>query len=302
MTAIPRGLLAIHAAVLLFGLSGLLGKLITAPPLVIVFSRTVLAALALGLLLVWRRQPVAAGAGRRMLMLAGAGLVLAAHWLTFFQAVQVSTVAVALLTFSTFPLFVTLLEPLWFEERLHLHDVLTAMTVLVGLALVVPRFDLDDRVAVGAAWGTLSGFTFALLALLNRRLVQSLSPVLVGAWQNAVAAVLLVPFLGAADWTWNARDVILLAVLGLVSTALAHVWFIYGLTHVRAQVAAIICALEPVYGIAMAVIVLGEAPSGRTALGGALIIGATLAAKRLRQRPVNIVGSTPASKLPASPL
>jgi drug/metabolite transporter (DMT)-like permease len=170
------GLLPIHLAVFLFGFAGLFAKWLPLPPSVIVLGRTAFAGLALGVWL-WRHPPAdPARCGRDRLVFGLLGIVLAVHWVTFFHAIRVSTVAVGLLAFSTFPVFITFMEPILFKEPLRRFDLLTAALVTIGLVLVIPRFDTNDRILQGAAWGTLSGFTFAVLALLNRRYVQSTSP------------------------------------------------------------------------------------------------------------------------------
>jgi drug/metabolite transporter (DMT)-like permease len=271
----PHGLVAIHIAVFLFGLSGLLGKMLTTSPLIIVFSRTTLAALVLSLIL-WLQKSSSAPKPYNGLFFGISGAVLAVHWLTFFQAIQVSTVAIGLLSFSSFPLFVTLMEPLVFRERLRLFDLCTCIMVMAGLVLVVPNFDFSQHLTQGAAWGVLSGLTFAILSILNRKFVRDLSPITMGAGQNAVAAILLLPFACTAPWQVTRHDAALLLLLGLLCTACAHVLFIRGLATVRAQVASVLAALEPVYGILLAWLFLGERASFRTMLGGVLILGATI--------------------------
>lgn len=272
-----QGLTAIHVAVFLFGLSGLLGKMLTLPPSAIVFSRALLAALALGLALhLCPSSP--APKLKHWLFFVVSGAVLTIHWLTFFQAIQISTVAIGLLSFSSFPLFVTILEPVVFRERLRIIDAFTCLLVIAGLILVLPNFDLNQHLTQGVAWGTASGFTFALLSILNRKYVQGLSPLLIGAGQNAVAAVILLPFACPLSGHLSIHVVFLLLILGILCTACAHVWFIRGLATVRAQVASVLTGLEPVYGIILAWIFLHEAPLVRTLLGGSLILGATILA------------------------
>jgi drug/metabolite transporter (DMT)-like permease len=66
--------------------------------------------------------------------------------------------------------------------------------------------------------------------------------------------------------------------LGVFCTALAHALFIRGLEGIRAQVASLLAALEPVYGIVFALVFLGEVPAWRTVAGGAVILAAVMAA------------------------
>jgi drug/metabolite transporter (DMT)-like permease len=103
-----------------------------------------------------------------LLVLAISGAILAVHWFTFFLSIQVSTVAIGLLAFSTFPLFATFLEPIIFSERLHRRDVITALFVTIGLVLVTPSFDFGNHLTQGLLWGILSAFLYAVLSLLSR--------------------------------------------------------------------------------------------------------------------------------------
>jgi drug/metabolite transporter (DMT)-like permease len=215
--------------------------------------------------------------------LIGNGVVLAVHWLSFFAAIQVSTVAVGLLGFASFPLFTLLAERVFLARRLRRREALTAMLVTIGLVMLVPELSLSNPTVQGLGWGILSGFTFALLAVMNRRWVGSRTPTDIAFWQNFLAALVLLPFAWAAPWAIGeigAREIMLLIVLGLFCTALAHTLFISGLTVATAHTASVIAALEPVYGIVLALLFLGEVPSPRTVMGGVLIVAAAVLATR----------------------
>ena len=263
-----RGLFEIHLAVILFGLSGLFGKFLALPPLVIVFGRTFFAALALGTALAVLKIPFRVNSKRDFFVLILLGVILAVHWITFFHSIQISTVAVGLLTFSTFPIFVTFMEPVFFKEKFRRFDVLTAFSVVLGLIWVVPSFDFQNNVTLGAFWGTVSGFTFAVLSILNRRYVGTYPPMLMVCCQNGMATLILLPFLFLQNWVLRPVDYVLLPVLGIFCTALAHVLFIKSLVHIKTQLASIVACLEPVYGIIFAMVLLGEIPDARTFLGG----------------------------------
>ena len=271
-------MLEIHIAVLFFGIAGLFGKLLALPPLVIVFGRTFFASLTLSAIIFCSKTQLRAKSRRDLTVLVLLGAILAVHWTTFFHSIQISTVAVGLLTFSTFPLFVTFLEPYFFKEKLHLFDIIMAGSVLLGLVLVIPSFDFQNNVTQGAIWGIISGFTFAVLSILNRKYVSTYSPIMIACYQNWIATVILLPFLFYEDLTFRPSDYFLLAILGVFCTALAHVLFIRSLVHVKAQLASIIACLEPVYGIIFAFALLGEAPAPRTLIGGGIILGTIILA------------------------
>lgn len=279
------GLYTIHAAALLFGFAGLFGKFLLLPAHLIVVGRTGLAALTLALIL-WgsgRRPMIANRRDAGLFLLLGG--ILALHWTTFFYAIQISSVAIGLLTYASFPLFVTLLEPWLFKEPLRAVDIATAFVILAGLLLVVPDYSFQNRITLGVFWGTISGFSFALLSLLNRKVARSYSALVIAFWQNSFACLVLIP-LGVGGLAGiDGHQFILLLALGVLCTAVAHALFIHSLTQIRTQLASIIAGLEPVYGIVLAFFLLGEVPAMRTLAGGALILGAVLLATLVRPKP-----------------
>jgi len=270
-----RALVALHSAVALFGFAGLFGKWLSLPATGIVFGRTFIASLALAALLRVQRGHEALERGIDG-WLAINGAVLALHWVAFFEAIRIASVAVGLLGFASFPLFVLALEALTRQRALRGGDWLTAALVALGLLLVAPEWSWANRVVQGLAWGILSGFTFALLTVRNRVLAGRQAAGTIALWQNAWAAVCLLPFALAEPVSPSARDIALLVVLGVLCTALSHTLFIASLRTVSAHVASVVAALEPVYGIALAFLLLGESLEGRALAGAALLVGAAL--------------------------
>jgi len=273
MTQKRPGLIEIHVAVLLFGIAGLFGKLLFLSPLVIVFGRTSFAALTLSAILFYSKTQIRTKSIQDFTVLILLGIILAIHWITFFHAIQISTVAVGLLTFSTFPIFVTFMEPYFFKEKLRRFDMLTAGFVVIGLILVIPSLDFQNNITQGAIWGTISGFTFAVLSILNRKYVGTYPSMVIVCYQNWIATLILFPFLFFQDLSLQPTDVLFLAILGIFCTALAHVLFIKSLVHIKTQLASITACLEPIYGIIFAFVLLGEIPALRTILGGGIILG-----------------------------
>jgi drug/metabolite transporter (DMT)-like permease len=265
-------LLSLHTAVALFGFAGLFGKWIALSPTTIVLGRTVVAAAALGMILAWRGQP----RGPFEWRLGFNGAVLAVHWVAFFQAIQIAGVAVGLLGFATFPVFVLLLEWILLRRRTQPREWVLAAIAMLGLVLIVPDFQLSNIVVQGALWGVLAGATFALLAVCNRALASRREPAEIAFWQNACAAVGLLPAAVFVPAILTPRDLGLILVLGVVCTALAHTLFIRSLRMLSAHTASVVATLEPVYGIALAAVLLGEIPNVKTLIGGVIIVGATL--------------------------
>lgn len=284
MRARSRSLLEIHLAVFLFGFPGLFGKWLALSPSVIVFGRVFFAALALFAVLGFGRRSLRIVPRRDMVLLAICGLALAVHWTMFFKAIQVSSVAVGLLAYASFPVFTVFLEPLLTRERWDPASLGYALLCILGLYLIVPSFDPSDAVVRGVLWGIGSGLTFSILSVLNRVLASRQSSLTVAFYQDLFAAIFLVPAVVRADFTLSLRDWGLIAVLGVFFTAGAHTLFIDGMREVRARTASILSSLEPVYGILLALLFLKESPSLRTVSGGAVVLAAALVATARARR------------------
>ncbi|HDS1680743.1 TPA: DMT family transporter [Pseudomonas putida] len=273
---------ALHIGALFFGLTGVFGKLATsASPAIIVFGRAAFAVLALALFASltgpgWRRL-----SGQDMRRLLFGGVLLAGHWVSFFIAVKVGGVAIATLGFASFPAFTVILEGLLFRERIRRNEGVLVVLVSIGLILVTPAFDLASQATGGLLWALLSGLLFSLLSLTNRAGSGRLPAVQAALWQNLVVGLCLLPFAGPGlsqvatlDWLW-------IALLGVFCTGVAHSLFVASLGVIKARTAAVVFAMEPVYGIAVAWAVFAETPTLRMLLGGVLIIFAIVLSSRM---------------------
>ena len=271
-----RSLIEIHIAVVLFGLSGLFARYVGLPAVIIALGRVFFASTAMYALFRYRGKSIRLDQGRDMAVLAAAGILLAVHWTAFFLSVQVSTVAIAVLTFSTFPLFITFLEPFIFAERIRIADVICACVMFTGVIIIVPEFHLSNSMTKGIIWGMTCSLTYAALSLTNRKYVKKYSGRLIAFYEQGTATLVLLPALFLYKPSFTVTDISLLVLLGVLFTAGAHSMFINGMKHVRAQTAGMVSSLESVYGIAAAAIFLGEIPSFNELAGGILILAAAL--------------------------
>ncbi len=265
-----RDLYALHSAVMLFGAAGLFTRFIDGGAWVIVSGRTLFAALALLVYAIVSKNTLRI-ARADYLAFAGCGLLLSGHWWSFFHAIEISSVALGLLGFAVFPVFVMLLEPLVTRERATRNDFFLIVVILFGLVLVLPEYRLQNAGTLGVLWGVVSALLFALLVLMNRRLSKYAAANL-GFWQNAIAALVLAPLGWPLLVQSSSHDWFAIILLGCIFTALAHALFISSLRSIAASKAAMIVALEPVYGIAFAGVLFAEWPGTRTLIGGAILL------------------------------
>lgn len=271
-----KSLLFLHISVMLFGLSGVIGQFVDAPSVVVAGGRVVCSSLLLLVLCLVSRTPLALRSARDYGLVLFTGVVMAIHWTTFFQAIQVSSVAIGTITFSTFPLFLTFLEPLLFHEKIRGRNILGAAVLLIGVLITIPSFSMENQVTVGVLWGMLSSFCYAIMTLSNRYLSSAYPGKTLCLYEQGTAAVVLLPALLLVDVNWTVQTAAGIAVIGFVCTAFAYSLYVAAQKNVKAQTAGMISGMETVYGIVYAWIFLGEVPGIRELIGGAIILGVAL--------------------------
>ena len=267
-----RAVISVNIAVLLFGLAGLFAKWINLPSIYITFGRVFFSSLALGLYMLIRRHNLRVADRKDFVLLVFAGAILALHWWAFLESIQISTVAIGTITFSSFPLFVTFLEPLVFHQRLEHRNVIMAMIVLIGVVITIPEFSLGNSMFIGILVGMLSALAYAVLTIMNKSFAEKFSGTVTAFYEQAVAALVLLPFVLFTKIQPTPSDIGLLLFLGIITTATAHTLFINSLKVLPAQLAGVCSSMETVYGILFALLLLGETPSIREIVGAIIIL------------------------------
>ncbi len=267
-----KSLLKIHIGVLLFGGTGLFGRFVSVPAPLITFGRVVFSSISFFAFFKIKHIDIRLDSLKEYLLIIFTGAVLALHWSAFYQSVKVSTVAIALITFATYPIFVTFAEPAMFHEKLKKKDLLCSIIMFIGVIIIVPEFHLANTMTLGIAWGMLSSFTWSFISLINRIFALKYQGAVVAFYEQCTAAVVLAPLFFYLRPALCVKDVCLLALLGVVFTGLAHSLVISGMKVVRAQTTGIISSLETPYGIIYAALLLGEIPTFKELLGGAIIL------------------------------
>jgi drug/metabolite transporter (DMT)-like permease len=269
-----QSLIQLNAAVLLWGGTCMFAKWIDLPAFQISGVRAWIAAAVMVVAMGLRRQKLAAGNRRDSWMMIGIGLALAAHWITYFHAIQISTVAIGILALHTYPVLTAVVEPLVFRESVRVLDLVLALVVLLGVAVLVPEYSLGSQVTRGILWGILSAVFFTIRNLLSRHLVRSHPSSRIMAYQFITVAVVLLPFVLSHGEPMNRASWIQVVILGIGFTALPQTLFTSSMRHLTARTVSVIATLLPIYGAVLAAAFLDEIPAPRTVLGGGIIIAA----------------------------
>lgn len=276
LTGNKKNVLLLHIAVMLFSVSGVVAQYVEVPAIMVTLGRVTSSALVLLMISLVRRDRLRLNCRKDYMLILLTGVVMGIHWTTFFQSIQVSSVAIGTITFSTFPLFLTFLEPLVFQEKIRGGNILSAVLLLLGVFITIPEFSAQNQITIGIIWGMLSSFTYAILTLANRYFSTRYAGRTICLYEQGTAAIFLLPSLFFMQAQWRTQDLAGVLFVGCVCTAFAYSLYVSAQKGVKAQTAGIISGMETVYGIVYALLLLGEIPSTREIVGGAVILAVAL--------------------------
>ncbi len=282
--------LHLHFLVVIWGFTAILGKLIN-PDLSrvsLTFFRTLLAALGLALVLWVRKEWKNVPPQRRWQML-GVGVIMGVHWLTFFASAHLSSASVCLAGMSTTSLFTALLEPLFSRKRVRPLEILLSLVVIAGLYLIF-RFEFDQSLGLGLA--LTSAFLAALFTIANSRFTKKHNALLITFYEMAGAnlgmlvglmAIAATSGLSQAEIIPQPTDWIWLLILAIVCTVYAYSAGVHLLRKISPFTFNLTVNLEPVYGIGLAYLILGEQMTPGFYAGTLVILLAVIAYPMLIQ-------------------
>ena len=256
-----KAFIQLHIAVLLAGLTGVLGKLISLNEGLLVWYRLLLTAPSLWLLAFLRKQSVRID-GRDVWRIFGIGGIAALHWVAFYGSIKYSNVSVGLLCFSAIGFFTALIEPLVMGHRIDFIELLLGLLVIVGIFFI---FQVDPHFKAGIAVGLLSALLGSLFPVLNKRILKRVSAENVTLYELSggfLVLTLLMPLYlyvfpsprlmpNLSDWGW-------LLVLSWACTVLAFNLSMSALQRISAFTVNLSYNLEPVYGILLAFLLFRE--------------------------------------------
>jgi len=266
--------ITLHLTIFLWACGALFAKIIDLPAAEIIYLRSVpgfvvLTLLALVLKKSFHFRPIDLFFGILI------GLLTVAHWVTFYQSVQASSVALGLIMLYTHPVFTTLAEALIHRQRPSRQQLLLALSGLIGIGLVSLQSLSAGLNLTAIALGLISALLFSGRNLASKYLASHI-PSLMQMWLQLLTAFValglyfgLEPLQHTSEQNWW-----LLTLLGVVFVALPHTAYLYAIKHLGPSRAALMGMIQPVYAIVLAFVILGELPTLLEIAGGVIILGA----------------------------
>lgn len=252
--------LQLHLAVLLYGLTAILGDLISLPAVSLVWWRVLITSVSLLFFIQWGRSLLNLQR-KDILAYLGIGVIVALHWITFYGSIKYANASVALAAMATTSLFTSIIEPPITGKKFQWVELVLGLLIIPPMAMIA--IDLDLSLLKGLWVGLLSAFLAAFFATLNKKMVSKADAYQISFLEMFSAFIfisLLLPFVINAEVTLMpvGMDWVYLIVLSLLCTTLAYVISLKALRYVSAFDANLVINLEPVYGILLAIVILKE--------------------------------------------
>lgn len=267
-----KHLTELNLAILFISTSGVLGRYISIPPPLTIWWRCLFAMVILGLFCYFKKINLKISTSKDLKLIIVSGLFFGSHWVTYFYALQLSNVAIGMLSLFTYPVITSLLEPLFFKTKLNTSHIFLGLIILIGIYFLTPEFNFENNYTKGIIFGFISSIFYALRNILLKKKVTNYNGSMLMFYQMLVIVLVLWPtlFIFKTSPTTNEWGAILL--LALVTTSIGHTLFIRSFKNFSVSAASIMSSIQPVYGILLGILLLNEVPSLNTIIGGILII------------------------------
>ena len=267
-----KNILELNIAVMLISTSGVFGRSISLAPGLTIWWRCFLAAIILGIYCWNRKYSFKIENRKNFFNLILSGGFLGAHWVTYFYSLQLSSVAIGMLSLFTYPVITSLLEPLFFKIKLNKIQLLLGLVVLVGIYFLTPEMNISNNYTKGVIWGVISAVFYSLRNILTKKNLHHFNGTKVMFYQLVIILVLLWPVFFKLDFTPNASDWVKLIGLALITTAIGHSLFVGVFKKFTIGTVSIMSSIGPIYGILFGLLFLNEIPAVKTIIGGILIL------------------------------
>ncbi|MDP5081454.1 MAG: DMT family transporter [Winogradskyella sp.] len=257
----PKHYLHLHLLVFIAGFTAILGELITIGSLELVWYRMAIAGILMFVYIKIIKLDIRI-TKKTLFRFSIAGIIIALHWITFFESIKQANVSIALAMFSSGAFFASFIEPIFFKRRILAYEILFGIIVILGVFLITSS---EMGYVNGIILGLLSALFSTLFAVINGRFIEQYKPTVIAFYEFISGVVFLTIFILAMGNTFNAEfftlsrlDWICIFILASVCTAYAFVGVVEVMRYISPFTVILSYNLEPIYGIAFALVLFPE--------------------------------------------
>jgi drug/metabolite transporter (DMT)-like permease len=253
--------LHLHLLVFIAGFTAILGELITIGSLELVWYRMTIAGILMFIYIKIIKLSIKIPK-KAFLQFSVAGIIIALHWITFFEAINQANVSIALAMFSSGAFFASFIEPIFFKRRILGYEILFGIIVILGVFLITSS---EMNYLNGIILGLLSALFSTLFAVINGKFIERYNATIISFYEFISGVLFLSVFILLSGTSFNAEfftlsnsDWIYLFILASVCTAYAFIGAVEVMRYISPFTVILSYNLEPIYGIALALILFPE--------------------------------------------
>lgn len=250
----------LHLTVVIWGFTGILGKLINMPSSSIVLDRMLIAFLTLIIvMIVKKRKEIVLWRYKWQMLFVG--FITAAHWATFFEAIKVSNISVTLCCLSSCSFFIAIIQPLFLKNKLKFYEIILGLFVVLAIYII---FSFENKFSLGIILSLFSAFFAAIFSVWNAVLIKNNSSLVITLYEMLGGTITMSLYLlMIGEFNVNniipySYDLFYVLVLGIICTALAFLLGTEVLKELSPFTVSVSINLEPIYAILLALWFFGE--------------------------------------------
>lgn len=288
--------LLLHFIILMWGFTGILGKLINLDPLTIVWHRLLIAVIALAIAMPLLKRSFRIESWKQLFSFVFVGVIVALHWVTFYISIELSTASLGILCLSTATIHVAWLEPIIMKRKFSWVELLLSSVVIYGIYFVSGDFDAKEYEAL--VYGLVSALLASVFAVFNAKFAETSAPSKITFYELLSGLVFLSFFLiytgdfSSGLFVMTTSDFLWLLFLGVLCTSFAFLVAVELTRRLGAFLVSLTVNLEPVYTILLAIVILNENENvgAKFYIGSSIIVLVVIANGLIKryQRKINL--------------
>lgn len=264
------------AALLMFGLNGIVASYIALSSYEIVFTRTLVGSLLLIVVFALTRQKRDFLKDKKhTLYLIISGVAMGTSWMFLYEAYRQIGVGVASLAYYCGPVIVMILAPVLFREKLTWTIVAGFLSVLLGMFLVNLQALNEGKTVWGLFCGVMSAVMYAFMVIFNKK-AQSIIGLENSMWQLLSSFLTVALFVGIKQGFMihiEPASILPILVLGIFNTGLGCYFYFSSIGDLPVRTVAICGYLEPLSAVVFSALFLHESMTMAQITGAVLILG-----------------------------
>lgn len=276
-----KSVIGVITSMVFFGAIGLVRKNIDMPSACLSMVRGIIGGLALLLFVLCKKKSFSLkGLGKAGLLLFISGGLIGLNWVALFESYRYTTVATATLCYYMAPVFLIIVSPFLFKEKLGIRKILCVIVALVGMAFVSDivnlRFNFSGDFK-GILLGLLAALLYATVIIMNKYLshIDSYVKTVI---QLLCAGIVVMPYTflieDLSSVSINSKNILWLLIICIVQTGISYILYFGSIPHIPVQTSAILSYIDPVVAVILSTLVLKEPITPLGIVGAVMIIGA----------------------------